>query len=258
MDITIVLPVSRENFLKQVFTNLEFMDCDREHTHLLVYVDGDPRLYEAARRYTVNSKFSQKLCIYRSKGLPNPNSVIRRRQRIAAIHNELKTLINPCDYIFMLEDDTLFPNNTIQKLVKNYAMYPYAGFISAMELGRWGVAYIGGWKVNDPYDIHEIKSIDDGNDLIEVDAAGFYCQFTTYKNYINYEFAPFENLLGPDFNFGITLRRQGYKNYIDQSIKCRHLTLKGEVAFGKDDITGVTYTKEGNKWQTGFRSSITI
>lgn len=258
MDITIVLPVSRDHHLRQIFTNLEFLECDPEHTNLLVYVDGDQKLYEAARNFTVMSRFKQRLCLFRSRGLPNISSLHRRRQRIADIHNELKGIIKQCDYIFMLEDDTLFPYNTLQKLIRWYSIYPYAGFISAAELGRWGLAYIGGWKVNDPYTVTHIESIKNSEEMREVDAAGFYCQLVPYKNYMLHNFKPYEDLLGPDFNYGIELRRAGYKNYMDVSIKCRHITQTEEITFMNSEIVQLKYDREGTKWKQGIHYNMNI
>ena len=45
---TIILPVSREQHLLKVFASLELLECDRERTGLLAYVDGDEALCEVA------------------------------------------------------------------------------------------------------------------------------------------------------------------------------------------------------------------
>jgi len=42
-------------------------------------------------------------------------------------------------------------------------------------------------------------------------------------------FKPFENILGPDFDFGVNLRKQGLLNFVDNSIHCEHLNQKGSV-----------------------------
>ena len=63
-----------------------------------------------------------------------------------------------------------------------------------------------------------------------------------------HNFKPFENLLGPDFDYGAELRRAGYKNYLDLSIKCRHLTQTEEITFMNKEIVELTFTKKDNKW----------
>lgn len=254
--VTIVLLVSREFFLQRIFANLDFLECNAEETNLLVYVDGDWNIYEKARNLTQASKFKEKLCVYRRKGLPNVGSIRSRRKRIADIHTEVKEIIVNCEYIFLLEDDTLIPNNTLKMLLKDYADNPYAGFISGIELGRWGYTHIGAWRVDDIYDPKRITSIpmkssvssDTLNDVEEVDAAGFFCCMVKKDNYLKTEMDPFEDILGPDVNFGIKLRQAGFKNFVDYGIRCRHLTKRGDINFQNSVIVQMEFTKDGEKW----------
>ena len=67
--ITIVVPISRVDYLARFFVRLEMLDCDSEKTNLLCYVDGPLELYQKVRNYIVNSKFKNKLCVYRRKGI---------------------------------------------------------------------------------------------------------------------------------------------------------------------------------------------
>ena len=108
--------------------------------------------YFNARNLTVNSKFNEKLCVYRKKGVPTVSSVRRRRQRIADIHNEIRGLLNKGDYILLLEDDTLFPTNSLKTLLKQASQTPNFGVLSAIQLGRWGYKHIGAWDFDDIYD----------------------------------------------------------------------------------------------------------
>lgn len=251
MVITIIIPCSRPDYLKRIFAQLDMMPCDRENTHILVYVDGNQQLFEIARNLTINSKFKDRLCVYRHKGVPNVGSVRRHRQRIADVHNEIKKLLNPCDYVFILEDDTLPPLNALEVLVKNYLDHPYAGFVSAVEIGRWGYEMIGGWNADDVYTPEQIISIPRGNGVIKVDAAGMYCCLIKYDNYMKHFFEPFEDILGPDVHFGLALRRQGLENYINHDLKCKHLTKKGEINFDKANIVQVRMTKFNYEWSQG-------
>jgi hypothetical protein len=54
---TIVLPISREQHLLKVSPSLELLECDRERTSLLAFVDGDPDLFLNARNLVEQSKF---------------------------------------------------------------------------------------------------------------------------------------------------------------------------------------------------------
>lgn len=253
--ITIVVPISRSDYLARFFIRLEMLDCDSEKTNLLCYVDGPLELFQKVRNYTVNSKFKNKLCVYRKKGIASVSSVHRRRQRISDIHNEIKELINDCDYIFLTEDDTLFPMDTLKKLYKTALNKKYFGFISGVELGRWGYEHIGAWKLDNVYDPNQITSIKLGKGIEEIDAAGLYCCLTTKENYMKNFFKPFENILGPDFDFGINLRKQGLLNFIDHSIHCEHLNLKGSVTVLNSKIIQIRFDKNDNE-KFGWTQSV--
>ncbi len=259
MVVTIIMPVSRLDYLKRIFAQLEMLSCDAQFTNLLVYVDGDMELFDKTRNYVVQSKFAQKLCVYRRKGLADPSSVRRRRKRIAEIHNELKTMIGECDYIFSVEDDTLFPPNALQKLMQAYVYNPHAGFITGVQIGRWGYTTPGIWRVDNPYDVKWVQSllppipqkpIDPRIDTIqEIDASGLYCLLTKREHYMSCTFEPFEDQLGPDFSFGIHLRKEGYKNYVDWSVNTAHLTKRGEIKVYNITLQQLTMTKTNDTWR---------
>jgi hypothetical protein len=83
-------PVSREQHFTARFASLEVLECDRERTGLLVYVDGDEALHGVAANLVYQSKFADRQCI--QGDLPGPQrdfSINTRRRRIAAIHNEI-------------------------------------------------------------------------------------------------------------------------------------------------------------------------
>jgi hypothetical protein len=248
MVTTIIIPVSRPDFLHRIFAQLELMDCDPANTHIVVYIDGNMQLYEVASNLVRESRFANKKCIFRRKGLPNVGSVRGRRRRIADIHNELKGIVDHCDMVFLLEDDTLFPTNVMTKLLKTYSEHPYAGFVSAIEIGRWGFEMIGAWKVDDVYRTTKLVTIPLGQSIEEVDAAGLYCCMMKYDVYQKHKFEPFGDVLGPDVNMGLWLRQQGYKNYVDHSIRCKHLTKRGEITVEKATIVQVEIMKTDSGW----------
>lgn len=242
------MPCSRPDFLQRIFSQLDMMDADREHTHLLTYVDGDQRLFEKVQTFTTHSNFVRKNCVFRAKGPANVGSIRARRERIANIHNEMKRYIGASDYLFLLEDDTLPPLNIMKKLVSHMLSNPYAGFITAAELGRWGFLHLGAWKANDVYVPTKIESPYLETGLQEIDAAGLYCCLVRRDIYMNHYFKPFEDILGPDVDFGIELRKQGYKNYIDYDLHCSHLTKKGEIKIFNSEIVKIVLEKLEGKW----------
>lgn len=243
--VTIVLPVSRKDYLDAIFARLETLECDKEQTNLFVYVDGDLQLYQKARNLTVNSKFKERLCVYRRKGQPNVGSIKRRRQRIADIHNEIKEHLAHSDYLFLIEDDTLFPERALKQLLKTAYLHSNAGIVSGIQLGRWGYRHIGAWRVDDIYDVKKITSVPlevDGTK--EVDATGLYCCVVRMKTYMDHKFNIFEEALGTDVHFGLSLRQGGLLNYIDYNLKVVHLTKKEEIRFMNSKVIQVELTKD--------------
>lgn len=257
MVTTIVMPVSRNDFLKRIFAQLDMMPCNMETTNLLCYVDGDQELFQRVRQFVVGSKFKEKLCVYRRKGLPNFNHIRSRRKRIADIHNEIKTMIGICDYVFLIEDDTLIPLNTLEKLLKHYSAFPFAGFITGVQIGRWGINVPGIWAVDNPYDVKMIKSLlppeiplGTKTMLQDIDASGMYCMLTKRDNYLKADFTPFDAILGPDVSFGLALRREGYKNYVDWTINTSHLTKRGEIKVNNTQLQQIIFTNVAEeRWE---------
>lgn len=255
MDVVIIIPVSRPEYVDRVFASLELMDCDNERTNLLTYVDGSLTLFQKVRNLTVNSKFNTKLCVYRKRGEPSVSSIHRRRKRIADIHNEMRDLVESSTYVFMTEDDTLLPKHCLKTLLRDFSMRPFAGLVSGVQIGRWGFSYIGGWKVNDVYDTSHIESVERGKGVQEVDCAGFYgCLIRTevYKKHI---FEPFEEILGPDFNFGLWLRKQGLKNFINHNVKCGHMTKKGVINFVNTEVIQIEFDRNKD-YKFGWKQTI--
>lgn len=264
--VTIVLPVSRPDYLKRIFAQLDLMPCDNANTNIITIVDGGQQLIDLNQALTAGSKFKQRLSVARKQGIPSVGSVRGRRTRIATIHNELKQYVKlmKSDYVFCLEDDTLFPLNTLQKLLKGFEQYPYAGFITGLELGRWGWPAIGAYHVNDVYEPTELTSLKSEQfkdfpiqtqhgSLILVDAAGLYGCLIKTENYINHEFKPFmDGILGPDVEFGLAMRREGLLNFADLSLKYTHLTRNGNgnIDFGNTKVVQVKVSKiEDGKWE---------
>lgn len=246
------MPVSRRDFLKRIFAQLDMMKCNAEDTNLLVYVDGDQELFEIARRFVIGSRFREKLCVYRSKGLPSVNHLRSRRRRIGEIHNEIRSIVGSCDYIFLLEDDTLFPLNVLEKFLKHYTQNPYAGLITGVQIGRWGFTVPGIWKVDNPYNVQQINSMlpNEKSPFEEIDASGMFCLLTKRDNYVNAKFEPFDSILGPDVSFGLHLRREGFKNFVDWTINTSHLTKRGEIKVFGTELQKITFKKiEENRWE---------
>lgn len=228
----IFIPVSRTDHLDRLFASLELLECSAEATTLLTYVDGGKTLYDYTNRLTQASKFAAPTCVWRKGRLPFPShSLLERRTRISAIKNESKAYIPDSQYVFGIEDDTIVPPHALEQLLDDYAAYPHAGFIEGVELGRWGIPYIGAWRTDNPWSPSVIESVlpDGAVECMEIDAGGFYCYLTTRDLYRAFDYRPFgNNTLGPDVAYGLYLRQNGYQNYIDWRVSCEHRTRQGK------------------------------
>jgi hypothetical protein len=232
--------------LLKVFASLELLECDRERTSLLAFVDGEADLFLTARNLVEQSKFAERLCVQGE--IPGPRrefSINTRRRRIAAIHNEIRKLIKPCEYVFLVEDDGVLPLDALSRLLADYQAHPYAGFVMGVELGRWGIQHVGAWRADDVYDMKRLESamparpelLNDAGRAIgrvadqvieEIDAGGLYASLTRYRHYVDHDFQPCEGCaFGPDVEWGIALRQQGYRNYLDWSVAVEHCRPDG-------------------------------
>jgi hypothetical protein len=246
----IILPVSREQHLLRVFASLEVLECDRERTGLLIYVDGDEALYEVAANLVDQSKFADRQCI--QGDIPGPRrefSINTRRRRIALIHNVIHKLIKPCEYVFLIEDDGVLPADALSRLLADHQAHPYAGFVEGVELGRWGIPMVGAWRADDVYDPTKLESALPGSGVEEIDAGGLYATLMRYDLYRKNEFKPWGDILGPDFDMGIELRRLGHKNFIDWSVAVEHCKPDGTSIHRRStNPVQMRFLREGSSW----------
>lgn len=246
--ITILTLISRPEYIDKLFASLEGLECNPKETNLLTVVDGDSSLFIVVRNKTELSKFKEKLCVQYKDGDRLNYDVLRRRKRIANIHNFAKQFINNSDYVMGIEDDTEFYSSALKRLYKDCTLYPFAGTVSGVQAGRWGYEIIGAWRVNQIYEPIEIKSIGYSTGIEEVDASGMYLFMTKTEIYKRHDFKPYDQILGPDFDFGLSLRQQGHSNYVDFNVITVHKAPKGDIKVSRNpDI--VAFTKADGRWR---------
>ena len=231
--VTIVLLVSRIDFLERVISKIELLECKNQDTNILAVVDGDDALYVKTRNLIQGTKFNQRLTVRSDyPGNGSRYNIKERRQRIAFAHNQARQLIQHDEgYVFSVEDDTLIGVKSLQKLM-NIAINNRAfGMAEGVELGRWGVPYVGAWKADDIYETKQLTSLENKytspeDELVEnIDAGGLFCSLIRADLYRQHEFTA-DNGLGPDVNLGLELRRLGYYNFIAWHVPCTHLNMK--------------------------------
>lgn len=221
LEITAVLPVSRTNYLDQVLDAL--VNQTRRPDNLIVVFDGVDGQYLEVRNKVVALPFKV-LCLP-STNLAPAHSIPDRRRHIVNIHNQVRELIGNCDFVWLVEDDSIVPLDALEKLTTDIQNLGVA-MVTGVELGRWGIPYVGAWRADDvttPTKLTSLKNKAEEGGVEEIDACGMYCALVYSGLYQDHEFYT-SNGLGPDVNLGLGIRKKGFKNYINWSIHVTHLT----------------------------------
>lgn len=223
MKITTILPVSRIKYLDRVLDSL--LEQTYEIESLIVVFDGPDSEFVEVRNKIAELYIENKLCVTSQDTRP-AFTIPERRWHIVRIHNQIRDLIGDCDWVFSVEDDGILPEDALERLVEGTKNYENVGMITGVELGRWGVPYVGAWRVDDihePTQVTSLESAVNSGTAEEIDGCGLYCALIRADKYKEHVFDT-RNGLGPDVNLGLYLRQQGYKNYINWDIPITHLT----------------------------------
>jgi len=228
MKITTILPVSRIKYLDRVLESLLKQTIKIEN--LIVVYDGPANQFINIRNRIAELDIENRICvptIYNRQAF----TIAERRWHIVAIHNQIRELIGDCDWVFSIEDDGILPENALERLITVAEAREDAGMITGVELGRWGIPYVGAWHVDDIFEPKKVTSLENKTSdpiIEEIDGCGLYCALIRYDLYKEHKFDT-SNGLGPDVNLGLFLRQKGYKNYIDWGIPVTHLTDKMNI-----------------------------
>lgn len=240
MQITTILPVSRVEYLDRVLESLNNQTV--KPTALIVVFDGSDEQFIQVRNKIVGLDYQGVRCIKSTNTRP-AFAISERRQHIANIHNQIRELLHgDVEWFFSIEDDGILPPNALERLLIA-AQLRKVGMVSGVELGRWGVPYVGAWGVDNIYQPTTVVSMRSraGEDLVEeIDGSGLYCSLIRPHLYLEHQFDSV-NGLGPDVNLGLFCKQQGYRNYIDWGILVTHLTNRNglEMEIPATDLTQV-------------------
>lgn len=149
----------------------------------------------------------------------------------------------------------------------DYLAHPHAGFVMGVELGRWGIPHVGAWHADDVYDMKRLESamparselLNDAGRAIgrtpdrvveEIDAGGLYACLARLQHYTDHEFRPYEDCaFGPDLEWGISLRQQGHRNYIDWSVAVEHCRPDGTSVHPRaTSAVSIRFTRGRSGW----------
>lgn len=249
MKITAILPVSRFNYLPIVIKSLKEQTVSPDN--LIIIHEG--HISRDALNLATAS-LGMPVEIVKSRNPTKAESIPDRRRNITNIHTQFQELIGNSDFIFSIEDDGILPPYALEKLLES--MTDDVGLVTGVELGRWGVPYVGAWKVDDytnPSRVTSCENKTNSGEIEEIDAAGLYCALIRGDLYRIHPFT-YSNGLGPDINLGLYCRQEGFKNLIDWDIPITHLTefwgLEATVT-PTDRSTRVRMVRHGDAWQVG-------
>jgi hypothetical protein len=219
-----------------------------DDTELLIITDGDVNLERAVDKRLDSVSFAKIQVV--SYGEKPATTINERRFRISDIHNKAKHYVSgDCDYVFLVEDDTTYPKETLTKLFKSFKSVENCMYVEGVQLGRHGAAYVGAWL----YDQDVFMSLMPGKGVEQISAGGFYCALTDAELYKMHHFEPFDkegtNGLSCDVNYGIYLKQQGYECLIDWSIQTDHIGERGSVNLGNTMPEQLQFKKENDKWR---------
>jgi hypothetical protein len=220
--VTVFLPLSRVDRVEATCLQVMSLDCSGLDVDVVVVVDNPD-----IEVHSFSSILGSRLSAYCFSGLGAVDSgtdMVVRRQRICDVFGLGTELVGASELVFVLEDDTDIGQDFLLRLVDLYDKTPDAGVVSGVECGRWMYRIIGAWDVDDPVDPSKIESVvfRDIDEIQYVCATGFYCCVVRADLFKAGVFR--HDLLGPDFYFGLDLAAQGFKNVVDWSLRCGHVT----------------------------------
>lgn len=179
-----------------------------------------------------------------------------RRKRIAENHKILVQAVEDLkpDLVWQLEGDSVLNHDTLQKLYDDFQILKGNGFgyVSGREIGRHGLYCLGAWNVAD--DRKSFESLDYKEDkLVNVDATGFYCLLSQPKVWLSGECSWNGEGWGPDVNFGLSLKKQGYKIYVDPKIAVGHEVThrngtRGVISVENSYMCNAKFTLVDGRW----------
>ena len=216
-----------------------------ELTNLAFIVDIDePFIHNKLKRFAEEYNYRACEIIRNSDWHPNEVRLAIRRQRVAFVKNQSKKLIAKLDgdIIVSLEDDTVFDIDCFCRLIAPLDD-PRVAFVQGVQCGRWGVKMIGAWKADDPMYPTHVETVLPSKGYQQIDAGGFYGYATRKELYLNHDYySGSSQPYGPDVNYGLWLRAQGYQCVIDWETVFGH-NDHNVILMPDDSVTKITFTK---------------
>jgi hypothetical protein len=250
--VTVVCFFTREWAVDRWLENFDKLNINRGLTELVWWIDVvNPELYRKLFDYlmrTQNDWGGIKL-IQSDQYQANEVRQFARRDRIALIHNQIKEYIGDTKWVFGLEDDTVFDTECFKNLFIDFMAQDNAGYITGVQVGRWNIKMIGGWRadnINKPTKMSTVEYQEKG--IEEIDGGGLFCYLTTTALFKGIEYKWEAEPLSVDVCFGLAVKRMGFGCYIDYGVVTGHNTEAG-VLYPNENVVVAEFNLVDNEWQ---------
>ena len=257
--VTLFCAFSRDNFTKQWLRDLDHFEHDVTRTRIAIIVDGDfQRSERMLRKYFKEKPYASVHFQVNRDHIPNGARLLARRNRIAFVKEQSKDLIRKAktEYVLSLEDDTAFRGKSLKRLLDPFKKMENIGFVSGLQVGRWGVKYVGAWNATVTMEgVVRLESITPnfdtvGNQYIYISAGGFYFYLTPANLYLEYNYVWTDEIWGPDVLYGLWLKSKGYGVLADTASVVGHRTEYKGTLWPDGTITKIEHYKDAEgKWQ---------
>jgi len=244
----LTLFIGRDFLLRKWIRTLVEINWPKEKIGLLWIYAGKPAVEFSKKLQTELSRLSD----YHSRKLVCHPALPKflgsdgrgRHQAICRTYNFSKSYVEPSNFVFLLEDDVIPPENVLKNLMSLMRNPRVGCAIGNLRYrpqdGNHGTPLA--WEIESEYEIqngsvrksHSVwpaQPQDEG--VEEVSSGTFGCTLIREPLWRNTELVPWsETIFGTDVNFGPQIREKGYKTMIDWSVRCRHYFQKdGKLAY---------------------------
>lgn len=247
---SLFIAFTRDWLLDDFFEMLDGLVLPLSDMEFVFYNDTDNMsLHGRLRDYLESKESLNNALLYRSGNIsPTETSSDMRRDRIVDMKNKSRELLSDSDYTICIEDDTfMYDAQAVMKLIEK--MSDKIGFVSGVERGRWGIAIIGAWGMDDiknPSKVWTLPYKEHGYE--PVDGAGMYFYITPTSLYKAATYHYDAECLGPDVCYVMDLRKQGYQCLVDWDLPCVHRTNSMNLIVD-NRCAVVEYSLTNNDWQ---------
>lgn len=238
--ITIFCAFTRRWAIDGWLENLAAVEHDPALTNLCFIIDGDePYIHNMLKKFAKEKGYRSFHVKNNYEWHANETQLKIRRQRVADIKNQSKELIALTDgeIVIGLEDDTVFDRlESFASLYQPLLDSPSIGFVEGVQMGRWGANIIGAWSADNSQPtkittiLPPVLTTDEDPigkfswmGLSEISGGGFYGYATRRQLYLDHDYYwATSQPWGPDVNYGLWLRENGYMCLINWGLIFGH------------------------------------